>query len=114
MTTIRIDPEFAALMPPLSVEERAQLEATAHHEAAHAVVNYRAAGFVGGEVTIIPNPDRGTLGTCDDGYSDSFNADHVLAHLLSLYAGAHAERRSGAPHALAASGQLSPGHLDPL
>src|SRR5687768_8177984 len=56
-----------------------QIIQTAHHEAAHAVVSYRAAGFAGGDVTIVPNADTGTLGTCADFLTDSFSDDDMLA-----------------------------------
>ncbi len=71
-----------------------KLRRTAYHEAAHAVVLYRAAGHVGGHVTIIRKPIEGgwALGAAFDGYSDSCNPEHVEATLLSLYAGGHAQR----------------------
>jgi hypothetical protein len=75
--------------------EHATRRSVAHHEAAHAVINYRVAGHVGGETTIIPNPDAGTLGHNMDGCSDSYNEEHMRARVLSLYAGAHAERQLG-------------------
>jgi hypothetical protein len=65
---------------------------TAHHEAAHAVVNYRAAGFAGGAISIVPQRDRGVLGRAVDGVSDSMNAEHMEARILSCYAGGHAQR----------------------
>jgi len=57
-------------------------DVTAHHEAAHAVVLYRTAGFAGGEVTIVPNPEKGILGLAIDAVGDSFNPDHQRGHIL--------------------------------
>ena len=68
----------------------------AHHEAAHAVVYYRAAGFVGGHTTIAPNAELGYLGAADDGWGNSIDAMHMEARVLSCYAGAHADQRLGA------------------
>jgi hypothetical protein len=67
---------------------------TAHHEAAHAVVLYRTAGFVGGHITIVPRQmeDYLRLGCAFDGWSDSLNSEHMEAKILSLYAGGHAQR----------------------
>jgi hypothetical protein len=50
-------------------------EIVAVHEAAHAVVQYRAVGFVGGPITMGGCP--GVLGSCSDYWSDSENPDHV-------------------------------------
>jgi hypothetical protein len=66
---------------------------TAYHEAAHAVVTYRAAGFSGGRITISPRPENGVLGSAEDGISDSFSAGDMESRVLSLYAGGHAQRR---------------------
>jgi hypothetical protein len=65
---------------------------TTYHEAAHAVVAYRVAGHVGGPVSIVPRPDRGTLGFAADGESDSFSADDMEATILSCYAAGYAPR----------------------
>jgi hypothetical protein len=67
---------------------------TAHHEAAHAVVQYRTADHVGGHVTIVPRQQEGwiRLGCAFDCWSDSFNSEHMEASILSLYAGGHAQR----------------------
>ena len=65
-------------------------EVTAAHEAAHAVINYRSAGFAGGPISIVRR--EGTMGTSSDGVSDSFNAEHIEARILSCYAGGHAQR----------------------
>jgi hypothetical protein len=66
---------------------------TPHHEAAHAVVNYRACGHAGGTISTEPNQERGFLGCAQDFVSDSFNTDHIEARILSCYAGGHAQRR---------------------
>jgi len=65
-------------------------ETTAIHEAAHAVINYRCAGFAGGPISI--GKGDGVLGSSSDFVSDSFNADHIEARILSCYAGGHAQR----------------------
>ena len=70
-------------------------DVTAHHEAARAVVLYRTAGFVCGEVTIVPNPEKGISGYARDACGDSLNQNHRRAHILSCYAGAHADRHLG-------------------
>jgi hypothetical protein len=70
-----------------------KLTTTAHHEAAHAVVNYRAVGFVPGNTTIAPQAD--TLGGSADVVSDSTNPEHMEARVLSCYAGGHADRING-------------------
>jgi hypothetical protein len=67
----------------------------AHHEAAHAVVKYRAAGFVGGSTTIVPNAELGSLGAVRDDYSNSYDEAHMEARVLSCYAGAYADQRLG-------------------
>jgi hypothetical protein len=80
---------------PMSKQEPTKKERrTAHHEAAHAVLLYRTAGFVGGHITIVPRQmeDYRRLGCAFDGWSDSFNAEHMEARILSLYAGGHAQR----------------------
>jgi hypothetical protein len=64
----------------------------AFHQTAHAIVNYRAARYVGGAISILPRPDEGILGTAEDGESDSFNADDMVSRVLSCYAGGHAQR----------------------
>ena len=65
---------------------------TAHHEAAHAVVKYRATGeFSGSGVNIIERDGR--LGSAPDGISDSENPDHLVAVVLSCYAGAAAQQK---------------------
>jgi hypothetical protein len=69
------------------------LTAIALHEAAQAVVLYRSASYVGGITTIIPVPERETLGHVRAIWSDSFNREHAEARLLSGYAGGHAQRR---------------------
>jgi hypothetical protein len=56
---------------------------TAHHEAAHAVVKYRAAGHVEGTASIAFRADRGSLGHAADDISDRFNADHMTARVVS-------------------------------
>ena len=65
---------------------------TAHHEAAHAVVNYRVKGFAGGEISIVPQSDHGVLGSAADGLSESTSAEDIEARILSCYAGGHAQR----------------------
>ena len=71
-----------------------RLRLTAYHEAAHAVVNYRAAGFVGGYVSIVPRQKENVLrlGVATDAWSDSFKSEHMEAKIVSLYAGGHAQR----------------------
>lgn len=64
--------------------------ATAHHEAAYAVVLYRTAGHVGGPMSILRG--EGILGSAHDGVSDSFSEQHIEATILSCYAGDHAQR----------------------
>jgi len=64
---------------------------TAHHEAAHAVVAYRASGAAN-SCSIVPNSDRESLGHAIDEQSDSTNPNHIEAFVLSLYAGGHAQR----------------------
>jgi hypothetical protein len=64
---------------------------TAHHEAAHAVVAYRASGFAN-SCSIVANPVRGSLGHAIDGSSDSTTPNDIEAFCLSLYAGGHAQR----------------------
>jgi hypothetical protein len=71
------------------------LEQTALHEAAHAVIQYRASGFVGGSASIIPNPSTGTLGHVEDYQSDSTSEEDLRARILSCYAGGHADRMNG-------------------
>jgi ATP-dependent Zn protease len=66
---------------------------TAHHEAAHAIVNYRICGHAGGPVSIVADSERGYLGYASDAISDSFNHEHMEARILSCYAGGHAQRR---------------------
>jgi hypothetical protein len=73
-------------------KNRKHLRITAYHEAAHAVVNYRTAGFVGGHVSTVPCPEEHTLGQADDAWSDSCNPEHMEARILSCYAGGHAQR----------------------
>ncbi len=67
---------------------------TAYHEAAHAVVQYRTSGFVGGDVTIVPRADATGIigGSAADDWSDSFSPEHMEATILSCYAGGHAQR----------------------
>lgn len=68
-----------------------RLALTALHEAAHAVVLYRTAGFAD-VVSIVADDDR--LGAAiDTGVSDSENREHMEARVLSTYAGGHAQRR---------------------
>jgi ATP-dependent Zn protease len=73
-------------------KNRKPLRLVAYHEAAHAVVNYRTAGFVGGNVSIVPRRKKETLGCADDGWTYSFNAKQMEAKILSCYAGGHAQR----------------------
>ena len=76
------------------MERRRSLAITAHHEAAHAVVNYRACPDAGaGDISIVPDHTRGLLGANDDAASDSFKPDHMEARILSCYADGHAQRR---------------------
>ena len=63
---------------------------TAYHEAAHAVVQYRASGYAGGVATIIRRDT--TLGSVSNDWSDSLNPEHMEARILSCYAGGHAQR----------------------
>jgi hypothetical protein len=65
----------------------------AHHEAAHAVVNYRTAGFSDDLVSIVPDPDQGTIGHTRDALSDSSSPEDMMGRILSCYAGGHAQRR---------------------
>lgn len=73
---------------------------TAHHEAAHAVVLYRTIGAAE-DVSIVSKVTTSGDGevahilghTSDTGYSDSFDAGHMEARVLSCYAGGHAQRR---------------------
>jgi len=65
---------------------------TAHHEAAHAVVLYRANGeFSGGGIDIVEQ--NGCLGKAYDAISDSENPKHLIAVVLSCYAGAAAQQK---------------------
>lgn len=68
---------------------------TAHHEAAHATVLYRASGHVGGPINIVPRIDLNQLGSHSDGVSDSLCPEHIEGHILSCYAGGHAQRKVG-------------------
>ncbi|MDM4018223.1 hypothetical protein [Roseiconus lacunae] len=65
----------------------------AHHEAAHAVIMYRVAGFTGGQIAILHNDERGRLGIALHGVSDSENTEHLKAVVLSCYAGGIAQRK---------------------
>lgn len=65
---------------------------TAHHEAAHVVVQYRAGGSAGGTVTIVADAAAGTLGGASDVASDSVSSEDMEARVLSCYAGGHAQR----------------------
>lgn len=68
------------------------LNVTAHHEAAHGVILYRVVETAG-HVSIVPNQAERTLGRSDDpGVIDSGSADDLRGHILSLYAGGHAQR----------------------
>ena len=71
-----------------------RLRCTAYHEAGHAVVIYRAAGHVGGHVTIVPHQKENSirLGAAFDEWSDSLNPKHMEATILRFYAGGHAQR----------------------
>lgn len=60
------------------------------HEAAHAVITYRAAGYVGGNTSIVPNSTG--LGRVHDSVLDVRNPFHVRGSILSVYAGGHAAR----------------------
>jgi hypothetical protein len=75
------------------------LEYTAHHEAAHTVVQYRLTGSAD-YVTIIPavtTTARGeeirSLGSSGDVGSDSMSADDMEGRIVSCYAGGYAQRR---------------------
>lgn len=63
------------------------------HEAAHAVVQYRAAGFVGGDVTIVEN--EYSKGSAKDYISEDCCPEHIEGKILSCYAGCHAMRLLG-------------------
>jgi len=65
---------------------------TAHHEAAHAVVQYRTSGFAGGPVTIKADQEAQTVGACSDYVSDSTSKEHARCRILSAYAGACSDR----------------------
>lgn len=69
------------------------LIAVSYHEAGHAVITYRATGFAGGETSIIPDAEKGTLGHSADYLSDSTNHSDAESFILSTYAGGHAQRR---------------------
>lgn len=65
---------------------------TAHHEAAHAVVQYRVnKEFSGSGINIIER--NGCLGRAPDGISDSENPVQLIAVVLSCYAGAAAQQK---------------------
>jgi hypothetical protein len=66
---------------------------TAVHEAAHAVVNYRAAGFGGGAISIVGDPVKGTLGQAIDAVSDGLSAQRTEARIISCFAGEYAQCR---------------------
>ncbi|MCD0462177.1 hypothetical protein [Roseiconus lacunae] len=72
---------------------QANANSIAHHEAAHAVIMYRVAGFTGGHIAILQNDARGRLGIAADSVSDSENAEHLAAVVLSCYAGGIAQRK---------------------
>ena len=74
-----------------------QNSVTAHHEAAHVVVLYRSAGYAGGPVTIVPNPQTGTLGSAINAIADSGSEDDVEAEIVSCYAGGLADTKLGVP-----------------
>ena len=67
---------------------------TALHEAAHAVVQYRASGNFVGLISVIPDQQAGTLGHVTDYYTDSTCEDDLRCRILSCYAGGHADRRT--------------------
>lgn len=61
------------------------------HEAAHAVVLYRLLGHACGSLSIVTRDGR--VGAwSDDGLSDSTREEDMRAHILSCYAGGHAQR----------------------
>lgn len=65
---------------------------TAHHEAAHAVVQYRVnKEFSGSGINIIER--NGCIGRAPDGISDSENPIQLTAVVLSCYAGAAAQQK---------------------
>ena len=72
------------------------LNMTAHHEAAHAVVLYRARGFLCGSVTIVPDVAGRFLGAVwDEDNVDSSDVAQMEARVVSSYAGAEASRKLG-------------------
>jgi hypothetical protein len=80
----------------MAMEGTSRREVTAHHEAAQAVVLYRMCGFSGAVVTIVPNPDKGTVGTAHNVAGDGFNEDHVRGEVVSCCAGGYSHRKLGA------------------
>jgi hypothetical protein len=62
------------------------------HEAAHSVIQYRADDGVMAESISIVATDQHLGISQDNGSTDSFNVDSVIARLLSIYAGGHAQR----------------------
>lgn len=71
---------------------------TAHHEAAHAVIQYRVSGSAGGSATIVPNYEAGTLGAVSDFITDSGSSEDARARILSCYAGGYADVINGCYH----------------
>lgn len=78
-----------SLLPPEPITDADF--AVAIHEAAHAIVEYRSSGFVGGTRTIVSDCETGNAGSV----SDSFNEDHCRSRILSCYAGSLAEQKLG-------------------
>jgi len=71
---------------------RDSIEWVAVHEAAHAIALYRQIDSAG-SVSIVPNRQAETLGHFqDDGSSCSTDPKDVEAHIVSCYAGGHAQR----------------------
>jgi hypothetical protein len=67
----------------------------AYHEAAHAVIQYRASGSADAWTSIIPNAEEGTLGHSQDGLTDSSSESDCRARILSCYAGGYSDRKRG-------------------
>jgi hypothetical protein len=76
---------------------------TAYHKAAHAVVQYRVAGFSDAFVTILPtltmvDDQVDKVGRTEDASSDGYCAEHLETRILTCYAGGHAGRRCEPNH----------------
>jgi hypothetical protein len=65
----------------------------AHHEAAYAVVNYRAGGFAGQTISVEVLREDNVLETSEHKVTENDAAECREAWILSCYAGGYAQRR---------------------